>query len=199
MQYRISLAAGVFSKQQIYKVKNGEWNVELSFQIYRSGKHLIECAVRMAIAASDCRNTSIFMALLASIMIRFENHPSQKSKPQEFDIDSLKRLFFVFIKGKVVPTEFAVFLQVIPNISHREAFLILLDLWRYLQSIVNVFKISAISEALESTQTTVNIPPIKGEVLPFMTAFRLVIQRNITQLAYLFPYLRKLGLSKNVE
>ncbi|VDK53754.1 unnamed protein product [Anisakis simplex] len=141
----------------------------------------------------------VLKALLASIMIRFENHPSQKSKPQEFDIDSLKRLFFVFIKGKVVPAEFAVFLQVIPNISHREAFLILLDLWRYLQSIVNVFKISAISEALESTQTTVNIPPIKGEVLPFMTAFRLVIQRNITQLAYLFPYLRKLGLSKNVE
>ncbi|KHN73769.1 hypothetical protein Tcan_18444 [Toxocara canis] len=128
-------------------------------------------------------------AVLASVMIQFENSPSQKSSPPKKLLDTLDRWFLLARKGKVLPAQMTIFFDVITGVTYREGFLILLDLWRYFQSVVNMHTITAFNEALERSSGVAPLKPIKGDVTRFMDSCRLVIQRNIARLGYLFPLL----------
>ncbi|VDM46004.1 unnamed protein product [Toxocara canis] len=103
----------------------------------------------------------LLKAVLASVMIQFENSPSQKSSPPKKLLDTLDRWFLLARKGKVLPAQMTIFFDVITGVTYREGFLILLDLWRYFQSVVNMHTITAFNEALERSSGVAPLKPIK--------------------------------------
>uniref|UniRef100_A0A915PU15 Uncharacterized protein n=1 Tax=Setaria digitata TaxID=48799 RepID=A0A915PU15_9BILA len=130
----------------------------------------------------------ILKAYLAAIMIQFENSSDQKSLPRKQLTDMLDKWFLLSRKGQMLPLQMVPYFEVITRVSSREGFIILLDIWQYFQSVLDA-EVSAANMINAAFDRSLNSPidPIQGDVTKFRESCRLVIQRNIAKLGFIFP------------
>ncbi|VBB26235.1 unnamed protein product [Acanthocheilonema viteae] len=130
----------------------------------------------------------LLKAYLAVIMIQFENCSDQKSLPRKQLTSMLDKWFLLARKGQMLPQQMAYYFELITRVSYREGFVILLDVWQYFQSVLDA-EVSAANMINAAFDRSLNssINPIEGDPMKFRESCRLVIQRNIAKLGFIFP------------
>ncbi|VIO97984.1 Uncharacterized protein BM_BM10867 [Brugia malayi] len=130
----------------------------------------------------------LLKAYLAVIMIQFENSSDQKSLPRKQLTSMLDKWFLLARKGQMLPQQMVYYFDLITRVSCREGFVILLDVWQYFQSVLDA-EVSAANMINAAFDRSLNssIDPIQGNPTKFRESCRLVIQRNIAKLGFIFP------------
>ncbi|VDO29769.1 unnamed protein product [Onchocerca flexuosa] len=121
-------------------------------------------------------------------MIQFENSSDQKSLPRKQLINMLDKWFLLARKGQMLPKQMIYYFELIMRVSYREGFVILFDIWQYFQSVLDA-EVSAANMINAAFDRSLNSPidPIQGDPTKFRESCRLVIQRNIAKLGFIFP------------
>ncbi|KAM3717610.1 Integrator complex subunit [Dirofilaria immitis] len=130
----------------------------------------------------------LLKAYFAVIMIQFENSSDQKSLPRNQLTNMLDKWFLLARKGQLLPKQMIYYFELITRVSYREGFVILLDIWQYFQSVLDA-EVSAVNMINAAFDRSLNSPidSIQGDPTKFRESCRLVIQRNIAKLGYIFP------------
>ncbi|MCP9262618.1 hypothetical protein DINM_005981 [Dirofilaria immitis] len=128
----------------------------------------------------------LLKAYFAVIMIQFENSSDQKSLPRNQLTNMLDKWFYWL--GQLLPKQMIYYFELITRVSYREGFVILLDIWQYFQSVLDA-EVSAVNMINAAFDRSLNSPidSIQGDPTKFRESCRLVIQRNIAKLGYIFP------------
>lgn len=129
----------------------------------------------------------LLKSLLASTLIQLENSSDQRSLPPKILLDILDKWFLLTKKGQLLPVEMVGLYDVIAEVSCHEGFVILLDVWKYFQSIFDTERhpVNMVNAAYDASLSGV-VQLIKGNVNGFKDSCRLVIQRNIERLGFLY-------------
>uniref|UniRef100_A0A158Q7K8 Xpo1 domain-containing protein n=1 Tax=Elaeophora elaphi TaxID=1147741 RepID=A0A158Q7K8_9BILA len=130
----------------------------------------------------------LLKAYLAVIMIQFENCSDQKSIPRKQLTNMLDKWLLLARKGQMLPEQMVYYFELITRVSYREGFVILLDIWQYFQSVLDA-EVSAANMINAAFDRSLNSPidPIVGNPTKFRESCRLVIQRNIAKVGFIFP------------
>jgi len=129
----------------------------------------------------------ILKALLATVMINLESSADKKRMPPSEWLKQLDWLFLIMNKGSMLPDRLAMTYEVISRVSIHEAFVILFDIWCYFEAnfppvnVIDAYLDAAISGDLSRQ------PIITTDCGRFLEGCRIVLQRNIDRLGYLFP------------
>ncbi|VDN01837.1 unnamed protein product [Thelazia callipaeda] len=142
----------------------------------------------------------LLKAYLAVIMIQLENCPDQLAPPRKQLIEMLDKWFFLTRKGQMLPEKMVHYFEIIKRVTCREGFFVILDIWKYFQNVLDaeVPAANMINSAFDRSLNS-STDLIKGDPTKFRESCRIVIQRNISKLGYLFQLIfsDELGAQSN--
>uniref|UniRef100_A0A914WCR1 Integrator complex subunit 5 C-terminal domain-containing protein n=1 Tax=Plectus sambesii TaxID=2011161 RepID=A0A914WCR1_9BILA len=131
----------------------------------------------------------VVKAMLASLMSQLESSVEKTKAVDAKILVQLDRWFLLVTKGMMLPVQLSQIYEVASKVSVHEAFILLLDIWRYFQSMSPESHVLAAHFDQLQVKVAHRVDPLMGDVERFTENCRLVIQRNIAAVGYLFPKL----------